>query len=288
MFQGFTLDEVDVGEVVLRVRHGGQGPPVVLLHGHPRTHATWHRVAPRLARRTPSSARICAGTARSTLPPDQPDHRQSSKRAMAGDVVALMRMLGHDRFAVVGHDRGALVALRAALDHPDAVDASRDHGRPADRGAPRAAQRDFVRTWWHWWFLAKPTSRPSASSARIPDAWYRTPPAEIMGADATPTSGRRCDDPAVVHGMCEDYRAGLRIDRTTRRTIEPRADASHARCCSCRPRTTTSTSMAIRWPSGDRGSAAASPAAVIDSGHHQAEEQPGQVADALLNFLADG
>jgi pimeloyl-ACP methyl ester carboxylesterase len=121
VFEGFTLEYVEVGEVTLRVRHGGQGQPVVLLHGHPRTHATWHRVAPRLA---DSLFVVCPdlrGYGQSTLPPDAPEHAQSSKRAMAHDVVSLMRHFGHDRFAVVGHDRGSLVAFRTAMDHPDAV-----------------------------------------------------------------------------------------------------------------------------------------------------------------------
>src|SRR6201994_2738903 len=102
MFDGFRLDRVDVGDVTMRVRHGGQGEAVVLLHGHPRTHTTWHRVAPRLAE---SFLVVCPhlrGYGRSTLPPDAPEHGQSSKRAMSEDVVSLMRHLGHDRFAVVG------------------------------------------------------------------------------------------------------------------------------------------------------------------------------------------
>ena len=112
MFDGFRLDRVDVGDATLRVRYGGEGEPVVLLHGHPRTHMTWHRVAPQLSS---SFFVVCPdlrGYGQSTLPPDAPEHAQSSKRAMAGDVVALMQYLGHDRFSVVGHDRGALVAFR--------------------------------------------------------------------------------------------------------------------------------------------------------------------------------
>jgi pimeloyl-ACP methyl ester carboxylesterase len=113
MFDGFRLDRVDVGEVTLRVRYGGEGEPVVLLHGHPRTHTTWHRVAPRLSG---SFFVVCPdlrGYGQSTRPPDAPGHAQSSKRAMAGDVMTLMRHLGHDRFSVVGHDRGALRSRRA-------------------------------------------------------------------------------------------------------------------------------------------------------------------------------
>ncbi|MDK3255855.1 alpha/beta fold hydrolase [Blastococcus capsensis] len=122
-FDGFTEQRVDVGGgVVLRVRSGGRGPPVVLLHGHPRTHTTWHRVAPLLV--AAGHTVVCPdlrGYGRSTVVPTTPDHAPYSTRAMAGDVVALMRSLGHDRFAVVGHDRGSYVALRTALDHPGAV-----------------------------------------------------------------------------------------------------------------------------------------------------------------------
>ncbi len=121
MFDGFTLDRYDVGEVTLRARHGGSGSPVVLLHGHPRTHTTWHAVAPLLSQQHTVVCPDLRGYGQSTLPADLLDHAQSSKRAMAGDVVALMRLLGHVRFAVVGHDRGGAVAYRTALDHPDAV-----------------------------------------------------------------------------------------------------------------------------------------------------------------------
>src|SRR4051794_8650243 len=119
-FEGFALEQIDLGEVSLRVRHGGTGSPVVLLHGHPRTHATWHKVAALLA---PHHTVVCPdlrGYGRSTLPPDRADHAQSSKRAMANDIRELMRALAHERFGVVGHDRGSAVAYRLALDRPDA------------------------------------------------------------------------------------------------------------------------------------------------------------------------
>ena len=103
MFNGFQLDRIDVGDVTLRVRCGGEGEPVVLLHGHPRTHTTWHRVAPQLSGSLFVVCLDLRGYGQSTLPPDAPEHAQSSKRAMAGDVLALMRHLGHDRFSVVGH-----------------------------------------------------------------------------------------------------------------------------------------------------------------------------------------
>ena len=115
-FAGFEERWVDGADGVrLRVRVGGEGPPVVLLHGHPRTHTTWHRVAPLLA--AAGHSVVCPdlrGYGRSSKPPTTEDHAPYSKRAMARDVVALMRALGHERFAVVGHDRGSYVALRTA------------------------------------------------------------------------------------------------------------------------------------------------------------------------------
>jgi haloacetate dehalogenase len=285
VFQGFALDEMDVGEVVLRVRHGGRGSAVVLLHGHPRTHATWHRVAPLLARRHTVVCPDLRGYGRSVLPPDQPDHSQSSKRAMAADVVAVLRMLGHDRFAVVGHDRGALVALRAALDHPDVVDrlVIMD-GLPIVEHLERLNE-EFVRTWWHWWFLAQTDKPAERVICADPDAWYRTPSPEVMGADAYADLWQALRNPAVVHGMCEDYRAGLGIDRA-----HEEQDRAAGRRVACPMLFLQAAHDDIDihgdpvaiwrpWVTGPFSSA------VIDSGHHQAEEQPGQVADALASFL---
>jgi len=110
MFEGFTLQRVDVGEVQLRVRYGGAGPAVLLLHGHPSTHVTWHKVAPLLAERFTVVCPDLRGYGKSSKPPTTPDHRPYSKRAMAGDCAALMKTLGHQRFCVAGHDCGLYVA----------------------------------------------------------------------------------------------------------------------------------------------------------------------------------
>src|SRR3954454_21491938 len=120
-FDGFALERIDTGEAEIRVRHGGDGPPVVLLHGHPRTHTTWHRVAPLLAEQHTVVCPDLRGYGASSGPPTTPDHAPYSNRAMARDVIALMAALGHERFAVAGHDRGSGVAMRLGFDAAEAV-----------------------------------------------------------------------------------------------------------------------------------------------------------------------
>jgi haloacetate dehalogenase len=285
MFEGFALEFVDVGDVTLRVRHGGKGRPVVLLHGHPRTHATWHRLAPQLA---DSFFVVCPdlrGYGQSTLPPDAPQHAQSSKRAMADDVVSLLRHLGHDQFAVVGHDRGALVAFRVAMDNPGAVTrlAVMD-GLPVIEHLERLNEQ-FVRAWWHWWFFGQ-TDKPAERVINAdPDAWYRTPAPGEMGEANHADLWAALRNPAVVHGMCEDYRAGLRIDRA-----HEEADRAAGRRIACPTLLLAATEDDIDihgdpeaiwrpWVSGKLSSLP------IHSGHHQAEEAPDELARALATFL---
>lgn len=284
-FRDLRLEHADLSDVSIRFRHGGNGDPVVLLHGHPRTHATWHAVVPLLAGRHTVVCPDLRGYGGSTLPPDQPDHAQSSKRAMAADVVRLMRRLGHDRFAVVGHDRGALVAFRTAMDHPDAV----THlvvmdGLPVVEHLERTDAR-FAAAWWHWWFLGQTDKPAERVICADPDAWYRTPSAEEMGEENHADVWAALRDPRVVHGMCEDYRAGLGIDRA-----HDEADRAAGRRVRCPTLLLESTRDDLDIH-GD-------PAAIwepwleaglthvrIESGHHQAEEAPEAVAHALLEFL---
>src|SRR5919204_4225152 len=121
MFEGFEVAMIETGEAALRVRHGGSGPPLLLLHGHPQTHLMWHAVAPRLAQRFTVVAPDLRGYGDSSKPPTTADHEPYSKRAMARDQVAVMRYLGFEQFGVVGHDRGGRCAYRMALDHPERV-----------------------------------------------------------------------------------------------------------------------------------------------------------------------
>ena len=119
LFDGFSLSMIDLGEVQVRVRHGGSGPPLLLLHGHPQTHVMWHAVAPRLARDFTVIAPDLRGYGESSKPKTTPDHMPYSKRVMAQDQIALMRHFGFESFSVAGHDRGGRCAYRLALDHPE-------------------------------------------------------------------------------------------------------------------------------------------------------------------------
>ena len=280
MFDDFTLDHVDVGEVTLRVRYGGTGPAVVLLHGHPRTHVTWHRVAAALAGEHTVVCPDLRGYGRSS----QPAGGDYSKRAMAGDVRALMTKLGHDRFAVAGHDRGCYVAMRTALDHPDAVThlAVLD-GIPIGEALARADAR-FARLWWHWFFFGQ-TEHPAEDVINAdPDAWYRFTP-EHMGEEAYADLKAAVHDPATVRAMVADYRAGLRADRAA-----DDADAAAGRRIGCPTLFAWSTRddmadlygdpLAIwrRWADDVVG-------VPIESGHHMAEENPAALTAALRDLL---
>jgi haloacetate dehalogenase len=285
VFDGFTLDYVTLGEVTLRVRYGGGGTPVVLLHGHPRTHTTWHAVAPRLAADHLVVTPDLRGYGRSTVPADAVGHAQSSKRAMAADIATLMTHLGHERFAVVGHDRGSLVAFRAAMDYPHRI----THlvvmdGLPVIEHLERTDAR-FASAWWHWWFLGQ-THKPAERVINAdPDAWYSTPSPDLVGKENHADMWAAFRDPDVVHAMAEDYRAGLGIDRD-----HDAADREEGRRVTCpmlllesaRDDLNIHGDPAAIWAPWVQGSVNHR---IIDSGHHQAEEAPEAVAGAIRRHL---
>src|SRR3954469_5372768 len=290
MFEGF--DELRVeGEdgVRLRIRVGGAGPPVVLLHGHPRTHTSWHRVAPRLvAARHTGVCPDLRGYGRSSKPPTTGDHAPYSKRAMAGDVVSLLRELGHDRFAVVGHDRGSYVAMRTAMDHAERVThlAVLD-SIPIVEHLDRADSR-FAAAWWHWFFFAQP-DKPERAISADPDAWYgalQPGKAAAMGEENHADYRAAIHDPDTVHAMLEDYRAGLGVDRA-----HDESDRAAGRRVAC--------PMLVVWSRHDDMECLyGDPVEVwrgwaddvrggrrIESGHHMAEEAPDELAGVLVEFL---
>jgi haloacetate dehalogenase len=285
IFEGFTTGPVEVGEVTLHVRHGGEGPPILLLHGHPRTGATWHAVAARLvAAGHTVVVPDLRGYGRSSKPPTTPDHGPYTKRAMAGDVVRLMRLLGHERFAVAGHDRGSYVALRLALDHPEAVEriALLDC-IPISEHLSRCSA-EFAREWWHWFFFAVP-EKPERAILADPVAWYGGSP-EHMGEEAFAEFQQAIRNPDTVRAMLEDYRAGLGIDRT-------HEDADRAA-----GRRVTSPLLVLWSKHDDLEELYGDPLVIwrdwatdlrgggpIESGHHMAEEAPDELAAALRDFL---
>jgi haloacetate dehalogenase len=284
VFEGFRDEQVDVGDVTLRVRHGGRGPAVVLLHGHPRTSATWWQVAPALADALTVVCPDLPGYGMSSVPESGADHERFSKRAMAADIAGLMDRLGQRTFSVVGHDRGAYVAFRLAMDRPERVtslvviDAV-----PIGEALARADAR-FATAWWHWFFLGQ-TAKPAERVINAdPDAWY-TATAEHMGQEAYCELRAALGDPATVHAMCEDYRAGLGVDRR-----DDDADRAAGRRVGC--------PTLLLWTSrDDMAELYGDPLAVwrnwaddvrggpIESGHHVAEENPEELARRLRDFL---
>jgi haloacetate dehalogenase len=284
VFDGFELERVDVGEAVLRVRHGGSGPAVLLLHGHPRTHTTWHRVAPLLADTHTVVCPDSRGYGESSKPRTTDDHEPYSKRAMARDCVALMRSLGHERFAVVGHDRGAYVALRCALDHPASVTALAVLDAVPIGEAVARADAKFASAWWHWFFFGQTEKPAERVISADPEAWYR-PNRELMGDENYADYLRAIHDPEVVHAMMEDYRAGLGIDRA-----HDDADRAAGRRVQCPSLVLWATRDDMEELYGDpldvwgawahdlRGGP-------IESGHQIAEEAPEALVAELLPFL---
>ncbi|WP_194819268.1 alpha/beta fold hydrolase [Nocardia sp. XZ_19_385] len=287
MFDTFTLEQVTVGEVTLRIRHGGRGSPLLLLHGHPRTHTTWHRVAPLLARHHTVICPDLRGYGESTVVPTTPDHAPYSKRAMAADMLALMRHLGHEQFAVAGHDRGSYVAFRLALDHPDAVTAlTVMDSVPIGEALARCDAR-FAEAWYHWFFFAQPETPERVINAD-PDAWYAAPhnSPEAMGASNFADFHHAIHNPRTVYAMLEDYRAGLSVDRT-----HDDADRATGRRVACPTQVLWSTKDDLEYLYGDvldvwRPWTTALQGGPIPSAHHMAEEAPTEVADALTTFLA--
>ena len=285
MFEGFELEMIGLPNATLRVRHGGSGSPVLLLHGHPRTHATWHRVAPLLAQDHTVVCPDLRGFGGSSKPADTPDHAGSSKRAKANDGVALMRHLGYERFAVVGHDRGAYTAFRMALDHPEAVSRLVILDAVPILEALERCDAKFATLWWHWFFFAQPEKPEQAILANL-DKWYGADAARAsMEPEAFDDYHTAINDPATVHTMIEDYRAGLGIDRSHdeadraagRRVIYPTLVG-----WSLKDNTETLYGDVLAvwkpWVSDLQGFS-------LNCGHHMAEEAPEELAEHLASFL---
>lgn len=282
LFDGLELRTVSVGDHQLRLRVGGTGPAVLLLHGHPQTHAMWHRVAPALGASRTVIAPDLPGYGKSSLPPSS-DVAASSKRSMAAVLVELMSALGHERFAVVGHDRGARVGYRMALDHPARVERLTVLDILPTSEMWRRFDGALAMAFWHWVFLAQPEPLPERLLSADPDAYYFRERLERFHPDALEDYRAACRDPRVIHTMCQDYRAGATIDREL-----DEDDTRAGRRISC--------PLLVLW-SADAEFAPWDPLAVwrrwaddvrgrsLPVGHYLAEEAPEAVIEELREFL---
>ena len=285
MFEGFNLGMVRAGEATLRVRWAGNGPPLLLLHGHPQTHVMWHRVAPRLAQDFTVVVPDLRGYGDSSRPPTTPDHEPYSKRAMGRDQFALMRHFGFERFAVAGHDRGGRVAYRMALDHPDRVSRLAVLDIIPTGDALRRADMAFGMGYWHWFFLAQPYPLPERLLAADPDAYYLARLDEPWrDPEALADYMRFVRDPAANHAMCEDYRAGAsydfqldEADRGSRRIGCPLL-ALWSRTGSLEQRYDVR-AVWREWADDVRGTS-------LDCGHFMPEEAPDRTYEELRAFFA--
>jgi len=290
-FDGYELSRVDVGEVSLRVRVGGSGPPLLLLHGYPQTHLMWSVIARELARDFTVVAPDLRGYGESSKPPTVPSHETYGKRAMAADGVALMQQLGFPRFDVVGHDRGARAAYRMALDSPDAVRRLTVLDVVPTGEVWARADARFALGYWHWSFLAQPEPIPEKAIGHDPERFFLDDQfgglLRTFAPEAVADYARALRDPRVVHAICEDYRAGAGYDR--RLDDEDRAAG----------RTITSP-VQVLW--AGRGALAAwydtlaiwrawaadVTGSAIDSGHFMVEERPAEVLAAIQAFHDGG
>ena len=219
MFNGFEKREIAVGDVTISFVTAGSGPPVLLLHGYPQCKALWAKVAPILARQFTVIAADLRGYGDSSKPECQPGNVNYSFRAMAGDQLALMRALGHERFHVAGHDRGGRVGHRMALDHPDRVLSLAVLDIVPTYAMFMRTNRQIAGTYWHWYFLAQPAPFPERLIGANPHFFYETcllgwGKSRIEDFDAEMLAEyRRCwRDAGMIHGSCSDYRAAATID----------------------------------------------------------------------------
>ena len=289
LFPGFRRFDLKTTAAIIHGVTGGNGPPLLLLHGYPQTHAMWHKVAARLGLHFTIVAADLRGYGDSSKPVSAPDHAPYSKRAMALDMAEVMTALGHRQFLVCGHDRGGRVAHRLALDHADRVLRLAVLDIAPTREMYRDTTDAFARAYAHWFYLIEPFPLPERMiGADAQDYWKKKCGAGSAGlspfAPAALADYLRCFAvPETIHATCEDYRAAASIDirhddEDAGRKVECPLlalwgrDGVIERCFA---------PLALwRERAGDvRGE-------VLPGGHYLAEELPELVAEKLIGFLA--
>jgi haloacetate dehalogenase len=289
-FERFDL-EIDPG-VSIHGASAGSGPAVLLLHGHPQSHATWYRVAPRLVQ---AGYRVVAtdlrGYGDSSRPPGGDHHLNYSKRAMAREQVGIMRLLGHSSFAVVGHDRGGRVAHRMALDYPDTL----THVAVLDI-APTATMyartdRTFATQYFWWFFLIQPAPLPERLIEGDAEFFLRSHLAAQSRTPGVPSElllqeYLRCYRlPGTIHAVCEDYRAAASVDlEHDLADVHRRVDTPLLALWGAKGTVGKLYDVLATW----REKAARVEGRALECGHVLQEEAPDQCADALIEFLGAG
>jgi haloacetate dehalogenase len=217
MFEGFARQRIETAGSTINVVSAGHGEPLLLLHGCPQTLVMWHVIAPRLAE---DFTVVCAdlrGYGDSAKPPGDDDHANYSFRAMAADQLEVMRALGHERFLAAGHDRGARVVHRLALDHPGAVRRVALLDILPTLTLYERTDAQFATAYWEWFFFLQGNELPETLIAAAPETFLRHELGAlvdrgVIAPEAWDEYLRAISDRAAVHAMCEDYRAGASID----------------------------------------------------------------------------
>ncbi|QIN83316.1 alpha/beta fold hydrolase [Rubrobacter tropicus] len=294
MMDDFTTSEIWTGETTVFVRHGGSGPPILLLHGFPETHLMWRHVAPLLARRFTVVRPDLRGYGRSGCPPSAPDHAPYSKRSMAEDLVSVMDRLGFARFSVAGHDRGGRVAYRMALDHPERIERLAVLDVLPTETVWERADRRFALAYWPWSLLAQPEPLPERVLTTLPETvvddalggWGS--PATAFPAEIRDAYVEALRNPFHAHAICEEYRAAATVDRE-----HDREDRANGRRIAC----PLLALWSAKGPLGTWYEAEGGPLALwrgwgedvrgypLDAGHFFSEEAPERTAGALSCFF---
>jgi haloacetate dehalogenase len=289
MFEGFKTARIRTAETDIHLVHGGKGPPLLLLHGFPQTHACWHKVAPELAEDFTVIVPDLRGYGDSGKPRGGGDHGAYCKRAMARDQIDVMTALGFDRFRVAGHDRGGRVAHRMALDHPGRVAAMAVLDIVPTRTIYRSVSKGFATDYYHWFFLIQPEGFPERLIGGDPEYFLRNSLGNWGAANSAFDERAiaeyvRCfRDPAAIHGACEDYRAAASID-----LVHDEADLARKIECPLlalwgrRGVMERYFDVMATWRERARDVSGRA----LDCGHFMPEEAPDEIAEALRLFFA--
>jgi len=291
LFSGFETFDLPGDGATIHGVIGGTGPPLLLLHGNPQTHAMWHKIAPVMAKRFTIVACDLRGYGQSSKPPSVSDHATYSKRAMAADMVKVMEALGYTRFQIGAHDRGARVAHRLGLDWPDRVERMALLDIAPTREMYANTSDGFARDYWHWFFMIQPPPLPEQMMAADPDRFWlwkcARPPkrsADIFAPKALESYLTAFRDPETIRGSCEDYRAAATID-----ILNDNEDGDRKLDCP----------LLVLW--GENGAiekhfdclklwrqrASDVRGHALSGGHYLAEELPEQVLAEFMSFFFD-